>query len=393
MPYRASLTAGATTSVMHTIPTGISGFTHFGFTPVSAFVDIEIADSRPFAGSGGSHTLRVYSFTIDTVTYIPQTVVSTISSGDDYHYGFNGQMKDNEWAGVGNYLDFGERGYDTRIARFHSLDPFAKKFPSESNYIFAGNNPISNIDVKGAFKLDAIFIKKYPNFAKLVANAGEILSNNIYARGAWMKTINVWNGSAFDKMVTYNSGPFITPSRHTDEWNAGLNQNLRNYFDNEDAYMMGVGEFDKHYRILAVNRIYIKQYESAVNNYINNKGSLYDAAYQTAKMVTIIMHEGTHWGGFQYNGDALADPDGGAKWEAGAWGVRISYGNEGTATVFGQEFNEEVFKREFDKQIWGGSEEAFKKTIYYKQLMSTINSPVPNAGSERDPTVIENGGK
>jgi hypothetical protein len=56
-------------------------------------------------------------------------VVSQVCDEDLYHYGFNGKMKDNEWAGVGNHIDFGARGLDTRIARFNSVDPLTKKFP------------------------------------------------------------------------------------------------------------------------------------------------------------------------------------------------------------------------------------------------------------------------
>jgi len=71
---------------------------------------------------------------------------------DNYRFGFNGMEKDNELKGLGNSLDFTARMYDSRLGRFLSLDPLYKKFPSESNYSFAGNNPIFNIDRDGKIK-------------------------------------------------------------------------------------------------------------------------------------------------------------------------------------------------------------------------------------------------
>lgn len=71
---------------------------------------------------------------------------------DNYRHGFNGMEKDNELKGIGNSLDFGARIYDSRLGKFLSIDPLASKFPSESNYIFAGNSPIYLLDEKGEKK-------------------------------------------------------------------------------------------------------------------------------------------------------------------------------------------------------------------------------------------------
>lgn len=85
--------------------------------------------------------------------YVPQTRIATIcDEKDNYRFGFNGMEKDNEPKGIGNSLDFGARIHDSRLGRFLSLDPLAREFPSESNYSFAGNNPIYNIDQDGKKK-------------------------------------------------------------------------------------------------------------------------------------------------------------------------------------------------------------------------------------------------
>lgn len=66
-----------------------------------------------------------------------------------YRFGFNGQEKVNEIAGVGNSIYYKAREYDPRIARFKSVDPLTKKYPWYSPYQFAGNTPIQAIDLDG----------------------------------------------------------------------------------------------------------------------------------------------------------------------------------------------------------------------------------------------------
>jgi len=77
--------------------------------------------------------------------------VTTVCSkdGDFYRYGFNGKLKDNEWAGIGNSYDYGFRMEDTRVARFRSVDPLTKKYPWYTPFQFAGDNPIKYIDLDG----------------------------------------------------------------------------------------------------------------------------------------------------------------------------------------------------------------------------------------------------
>ncbi|MFT5667479.1 MAG: RHS repeat-associated protein [Vicingaceae bacterium] len=73
----------------------------------------------------------------------------SFTSGNGYRYGFQGQERDDEVKGSGNSYDFGARIYDSRIGKFLSTDPREKYFPFWSPYLFAGNSPISFIDVYG----------------------------------------------------------------------------------------------------------------------------------------------------------------------------------------------------------------------------------------------------
>ena len=106
-------------------------------------------------------------------------------SVQNYHYGFNGQEKDNEVKGNGNSLDFGARIYDSRLGRFLSLDPKYKIFPSLSAYCYAANNPIFLIDKDGEgpeepsntrwhnfrYFIKTIFCKKNDNPTKIKVNS------------------------------------------------------------------------------------------------------------------------------------------------------------------------------------------------------------------------------
>jgi hypothetical protein len=72
------------------------------------------------------------------------------ASGFAYRYGFNGQEKVDEIAGVGNHntvSSFGREEYDTRLGRRWNLDPVDQV--NISNYACFYNNPISIADIMG----------------------------------------------------------------------------------------------------------------------------------------------------------------------------------------------------------------------------------------------------
>ena len=115
---------------------------------------------------------------------VPQNVVTTIDKNDQYQYGFNGQMSDDEWAGTCNHLDFLCRGYDPRIGRFESVDPLTAQYPWYTPYQFAGNSPIRFIDIEGKEPFDpisrffvtdaAITMVQHPTSTKAKVYAGMI---------------------------------------------------------------------------------------------------------------------------------------------------------------------------------------------------------------------------
>lgn len=68
-------------------------------------------------------------------------------NGWHYRFGFNGQERDNEIAGLGNVNTADYWEYDTRLGRRWNLDP--KPSPLNSNYSVLLDNPIFNIDMRG----------------------------------------------------------------------------------------------------------------------------------------------------------------------------------------------------------------------------------------------------
>jgi RHS repeat-associated protein len=68
----------------------------------------------------------------------------------EYRFGFNGQEKDDEIAGVtGSHVSFKYRIYDSRIARFFTIDPLALEYPYWTPYQFAGLMPIWAKELEG----------------------------------------------------------------------------------------------------------------------------------------------------------------------------------------------------------------------------------------------------
>ncbi|MBS1689400.1 MAG: hypothetical protein JSS96_11790 [Bacteroidetes bacterium] len=101
--------------------------------------------------TAASSTFTITAIPLNFTTWTAGTIVTTVCSkdGDAYRYGFNGKLKDNEWSGIGNHLDYGARNYDARIGRPISTDPLTNKFPMLSPYQFFNDNPVENVDLDG----------------------------------------------------------------------------------------------------------------------------------------------------------------------------------------------------------------------------------------------------
>lgn len=100
-----------------------------------------------------------------------------IVNWNGYRFGFNGQEKDNEIAGIGNSNTAKFWQYDTRLGRRWNLDPVDQV--AISNYAVMANNPILLNDPLGdTYKSDADK-EKAKNLARRAQNEKGTLSRSL----------------------------------------------------------------------------------------------------------------------------------------------------------------------------------------------------------------------
>jgi RHS repeat-associated protein len=114
---------------------------------------VTVSDKRLLYSATPSTATQVDWYVADVQSYGDYYVfgaMQTGRAGGSYRYGFNGKENDNEINNVdGSWQDYGMRMYDPRVGRFFSSDPLKFTYPYYSPYQFAGNMPLSFIDVDG----------------------------------------------------------------------------------------------------------------------------------------------------------------------------------------------------------------------------------------------------
>ncbi len=95
--------------------------------------------------------------------------------------------REDEIAGIGNVYSTANRTYDSRIARWFSLDPERIKFPNKSAFASFGNNPILYIDPDGDDYEVSIDHHVDPNTqrAKITISAGITSGNSLTDNVKW----------------------------------------------------------------------------------------------------------------------------------------------------------------------------------------------------------------
>ena len=93
-----------------------------------------------------------------------------------------------------NWYDYGFRNYDPQIGRFPQLDPLTDYFPFYAPFQYAGNDPISNVDLDGLEELTAI------NGAATVSQSGNVIigvagsatrtAEGVGSAEHWVSTLN-----------------------------------------------------------------------------------------------------------------------------------------------------------------------------------------------------------
>jgi RHS repeat-associated protein len=110
-------------------------------------------DKKKGFGNDGGYYVGYYPELLALNDYYPFGMLMpdrNPAAGNGYRFGFNGQEKVNEIAGVGNHYTALFWEYDSRLGRRWNIDP--KYTASESRYATFGNNPIFYTDPLGDFK-------------------------------------------------------------------------------------------------------------------------------------------------------------------------------------------------------------------------------------------------
>jgi RHS repeat-associated protein len=69
---------------------------------------------------------------------------------DSYRYGFQGQERDDEVKGEGNFINYRFRMQDVRLGRFFSRDPLSHMFDWNSPYAFSENRVLDGTELEGS---------------------------------------------------------------------------------------------------------------------------------------------------------------------------------------------------------------------------------------------------
>jgi RHS repeat-associated protein len=259
-----------------------------------------------------------------------------VKGSSKYRFGFNGKEKDNEDYGEGNAYDFGARIYDTRLGRFFSTDPMTAISPGESSYIFAGNNPIALTDFNGLFKISPYFVKKYPTLAKILKYVIPYYISDIKVRDEWVRKMGFNDKkvgqAAWTEMLTYGSGPWVTPTLRKGEikatgltgagiWASRFGPGSGNKYDEGDGYIDNI----------SFSSSMLENLEAALK-----QGNDEEVAFNAVRTMILIMHESGHW--VRYNRVRKEERSGsrfnfeeGAIAEEAIFGRRYSYTNDVSA--------------------------------------------------------------
>ena len=110
-------------------------------------IELKMTTTNGLPFGSGANVVLTNPWTIQTLL-VPQNHVATIcDGGDDYRFGFNGQEKVNEIAGIGNHNTALYWEYGTREGRRWNRDPVVN--PSVSPYAVFDGNPILKNDPLG----------------------------------------------------------------------------------------------------------------------------------------------------------------------------------------------------------------------------------------------------
>lgn len=181
---------------------------------------------------GITYTIDSIALVIDTITtsYVT-SILSSETLEDKYRFGFNGQEKVNEIAGIGNHNTALFWEYDTRLGRRWNLDP--KTTIGISDYSCFANNPVYNFDLLGdtLSRNEALAISAhvYGNLPDKVLLGGWRVSTRDF--GIVKKTDDGFKSQVYERTKADGSLEFTYATSGTDftelqDWKNNLEQGI-----------------------------------------------------------------------------------------------------------------------------------------------------------------------
>ncbi|MDI9312561.1 MAG: hypothetical protein QM535_20285 [Limnohabitans sp.] len=194
-------------------------------------------------------------------------------------------MRKNIRIGCGTHYDFGARYYDSRIGKIGwSKDPLTDKYPYESPYVFAGNNPIYFIDKNGEYKVSnaevlQTYQEKYPQIMKYFETKikDDVLGSNKIktALGQFWKA----------KTGRQLSDEYL--ENHLLAWGKGPDIE----FDNAPGNVVGAnGTYDAEINTITLN----SEHAAKLNYVLENEPSISKREEEFLKFFMTIIHESGH---------------------------------------------------------------------------------------------------
>ncbi|MGK0316657.1 MAG: RHS repeat-associated protein [Saprospiraceae bacterium] len=210
--------------------------------------------------------------------------------------------------GGGVQYDYGFRIYDSRIARFMSVDPLTTSYPELTPYQFAGNSPITFLDGDGreiiiylsngqSFKYSPFMKVPNDHFAKKVIESLNAISGTEEGSSVINQLINS------DKRYHLKQSDILFNPDPTNKQNDGLTTasfglGESSEIDQEFEKMMSVGDYKKGQELLEkTNDHFIGAYGGNIDKAWNVNGINLD--YVKMDFTVMLGHELFH--AYQYD--------------------------------------------------------------------------------------------
>lgn len=260
------------------------------------------------------------------------------------------------------------------------MDPFANWQSNLSAYSYAGNNPITFVEFEGGFRIDPIFAKRYPNFAKLVQyGLPKIVESSNFVNA--LSKLTGYSPQKINEIFQYGTEPWLTPERNFE----GGYDYRHGFASVSDArFSDDPGTFDESWQDnIFLGNDALQEMECALQG-----GDDEEINWAVFKIVFLICHESSHYALYHAQGPGKESPperEYGAMFEERFLGRRFTYKwskNEATSTAaYG--LNDDELRTFFEQNLYPNAIH-----LEFDRLVSAVrNSKATLDMKEGDPSI------